>query len=47
MMGDRAERRRVLDYPEVPLHHNRSERDFRARVKKRTTSAGARHEARR
>lgn len=47
MMGNRAERRRVLDYPEVPLHHNRSESAIRARVKKRTTSAGARREARR
>ena len=47
MMGDRAERRRVLDYPELPLHHNRSARAIRARVKKCTTSAGARREARR
>lgn len=39
-----AERLRVLDRPDLPLHHNRSENDLRDRVKKRKISAGTRSE---
>lgn len=42
---NRAELLRVLDYPEVPLHNNRSENDIRDMVKKRKISAGTRSEA--
>jgi len=39
-----AERLRVLDRPDLPLHNNRSENDLRDRVKKRKISAGTRSE---
>ena len=40
-----AELLRVLERPELPLHHNRSENDLRDLVKKRKISAGPRSEA--
>lgn len=42
---NRDELLRVLDYPDLPLHNNRSESDIRDRVKKRKISAGTRSEA--
>ena len=41
---NRQELLRVLDYPELPLHNNRSENDIRDMVKKRKISAGTRSE---
>ena len=41
---NREELLRVLDYPELPLHNNRSENDIRDMVKKRKISAGTRSE---
>jgi len=42
---NRDELLRVLDYPDLPLHNNRSENDLRDMVKKRKISAGTRSEA--
>lgn len=42
---NRDELLRVLDYPDLPLHNNRSENDIRDMVKKRKISAGTRSEA--
>ena len=42
---NRDELLRVLDYPDLPLHNNRSENDIRDLVKKRKISAGTRSEA--
>jgi hypothetical protein len=36
---------RVLDYPDLPLHNNRSENDLQDMVKKRKISAGTHSEA--
>ena len=41
---NRDELLRVLDYPDLPLHNNRSENDLRDMVKKRKISAGTRSE---
>ncbi|MFZ1642791.1 MAG: transposase [Candidatus Contendobacter sp.] len=42
---NRDELPRVLDYPDLPLHNNRSENDLRDMVKKRKISAGTRSAA--
>jgi hypothetical protein len=41
---NRDELLQVLDYPDLPLHNNRSENDLRDMVKKRKISAGTRSE---
>jgi hypothetical protein len=40
--ANQAERLRVLERPELPLHNNRRENDLRDRVKKHKLSAGSR-----
>ena len=44
---NQAERLRVLERPELPLHNNHSENDLRDMVKKRKISAGTRSDLRR
>ena len=44
LQRNQAERLRVLERPELPLHNNRSENDIRDLVKKRKISAGTRSE---
>jgi hypothetical protein len=44
LQRNQAERLRVLERPDLPIHNNRSETDRRDRVKKRQISAGTRRE---
>jgi len=45
LQENKSELLRVLDYPQLPLHNNSSERDIREYVTKRKISAGTRSDA--